>query len=227
MALFRRGAEKFSQRPNFLKAYGGSEITPSKCEHKHASAVYPRHQQKNLKPSGPWANEVSTLCPPIYIASPTWAPVLVASQAVGGSRIANRRASVEVTQEDVRHRSGRRVTPNPQAILLSLDRAAMSARVRYEAICKGRPPDPGLPARGLYHDPTANRRRGSGFESSFGQQASPPGGEALPSARNSLPQASTRFEIQLTAELQLPLTLCQKRWEAEGSEGHNLHDHSA
>lgn len=63
-----------------------------------------------------------------------------------------------------------------------------------EAARKGRPPDPGLPVKGLCSDPTANRRRGSGIrEQADGQLASPPPGEALPSGQERFPQAFTRI----------------------------------
>jgi hypothetical protein len=64
------------------------------------------------------------------------------------------------------------MAPDPQTIMVLTDRAAWSRpRQILEAARKGRPPDPGLPIRGLCSDPTAYRRRGSEVRGSSPNEA--------------------------------------------------------
>lgn len=97
--------------------------------------------------------------PATHIASPQRAPVLDASQATRGSPDSAERHRQEASARMQEWTTG---SPDPQTTMVLMDRAAWSRpRQIPEAACKGRPPDPGLPIRGLCFDPTAYRRRGS------------------------------------------------------------------
>lgn len=80
------------------------------------------------------------------------------------------------------------------------------------SVCKGQQPDPGLPVVGLHSIQQLTDGMAPRFESSRGRQASPPLGEALPSAKNSLPQAFTKVRVQVKNQ-----DLSQARLKSSGA----------